>query len=543
MRTLLLNLALAFPLAIVAALGSAAAQDIPTTQQKSPATFDQYPYRPACRQLTAAPGRADGWFAWGPTVEGEHQNWRGIEANVPPEQAYERLATVGLCVQGGELVPLSAIEADETLTPMECNLRDLRAKADGTVTEASDDDGFSAFMLLMLVMFGGVHLWEKLEERSWVKKVRGDRPSTPFDHLPPSSFDETTIPDRVSPENLGELSNSPDEPRSALQLLAASPFISRAVFGAQRTGKTNLVAAVMQQLRADGTEVFVINLSSVDIGGEDSAYWGDESIRVVRGDLETVANAEEAKALIDRAIALIDEFMAETGPSVLVVDEWSAATASYAEYVDLLAPLIKQLAGKITAFASTGMKRRKAIWTIAPEIVATTMEDFGKAVKKLSLVLVAIAPGHVEQWEGQELTFDSSLLGQCRKNYGAIDDAPTNSADSRIAFMNGRWVALGTPSLVTVDAGSSSRAAARTEAEAAISALPSTMDGLTDDLKLFYDWLEIKAGEVISYKTFNNANKLKPLGRSRENYDLYCDKGAMKGWLSPREGDSYLVIL
>ena len=239
MKTLLLNLALAFPLALVSA-GSAIAQTIPNAQNKSPATFDQYPYRPACRQLTAAPGGAAGWFAWGPTIEGEHQNWKGIEANVPPEQAYERLAAVGLCVQAGELVPFTSLAASKARSPMERNLRELRNKGQGTDSGEPSDDGFSAFMLLMLVMFGGVHLWEKVEERPWVKRVTGHQPSAPFDHVPPS-FNETTIPDRVSPEDLGDLPNSPDSPRSALDTIVNTPFVSRAIFGFQRTGKTNLV--------------------------------------------------------------------------------------------------------------------------------------------------------------------------------------------------------------------------------------------------------------------------------------------------------------
>ena len=136
MKTLLLNLALAFPLAMVSA-GSAIAQTIPNAQNKSPATFDQYPYRPACRQLTAAPGGAPGWFAWGPTVEGEHQNWKGIEANVPPEQAYERLAAVGLCVQAGELVPFTPLEASARSAPMERNLKELTQQGAGCRRPAS----------------------------------------------------------------------------------------------------------------------------------------------------------------------------------------------------------------------------------------------------------------------------------------------------------------------------------------------------------------------------------------------------------------------
>ena len=107
-RQLLLTLWL-----LTTATGAAAAQSltaplaIPAAQQRSPATFDDYPYRPACRQLTAAPGGAPGWFAWGPTVEGRHQNWRGIEATVPPEEPINGwLRWVSASVDG-ELVPLS----------------------------------------------------------------------------------------------------------------------------------------------------------------------------------------------------------------------------------------------------------------------------------------------------------------------------------------------------------------------------------------------------------------------------------------------------
>ena len=135
MKKRLLNLALAFPLAMVAA-GSAAAQTVPANQNRSPATFEQYPYRPACRQLTAAPGSADGWFGWGPTIQGKHQNWRGIEASVPPEQAYKRLAAVGLCVLDGELVPFeqvgerSATDAgvDKTLSLLEQRAAAVKAR-------------------------------------------------------------------------------------------------------------------------------------------------------------------------------------------------------------------------------------------------------------------------------------------------------------------------------------------------------------------------------------------------------------------------------
>ena len=536
MKTLFLNLALAFPLALVAATGRAIAQDIPTAQQRPPATFEQYPYRPACRQLTAAPGGAAGWFAWGPTIEGEHQNWRGIEANVPPERAYERLAAVGLCVQDGELVPFAALEGDRPQTIGQRNVEQLKAKA----SNPDEGDAFAQFIFIGALAFGGLLLWEKLEEKPFVRRLVGVSDSQAFTHVPPSYVEAgpaSDVPDRVSESVLAELPNSPAPPRSALERLAASPFISRAVFGAQRTGKTNLVAAVMQQLVADGVKVFVINLSSVNVGNEDAAYWDKDGIRSVRGDLETINGPDAAKALIESAIALVDEFMQTRSPSILIVDEWTNATASHAEYVDLLAPLIKLLAGKITAFSSTGMKRKKALWTIAPEIVAGTMEDFGKAVKKLSLCLVAITPGHTVEWEGQALSFNWELYGQCNKNYVGLSAPPEASAESRIAYLDGQWVGLGTESLVSVTA-----TAPKDKAVPVATELPAIRQPLSPELTTFREWLDSKVGEIISYKTFHNASKLKALGRTRENYDLYCDKAVMKGWLVAKPDDQYFVL-
>ena len=540
MKTLLLNLALALPLALVSA-GSAIAQTIPNAQNKSPATFDQYPYRPACRQLTAAPGGAPGWFAWGPTIEGEHQNWRGIEANVPPEQAYERLAAVGLCVQAGELVPFSALEASKARSPMERNLEELRNKGQGAEGDEPSDDGFSAFMLLLLVMFGGVHLWEKFEERPWVKRVTGHQPSAPFDHLPPS-FNETTIPDRVSPEDLGDLPNSPDSPRSALDTIIHTPFVSRAIFGFQRTGKTNLVAMALEELaKRYGVRAFVINLNAYTGNGEQEIYWQGEHITAVLGDLEEITDAAEAQALINQAKALVDDFTQHHGPAVLVVDEWSGTSASHATYAEQLQSLVRQIAGRVTSLASTGVQREKAVWTIAPEMVAETMDAFGKAIKKLSVCLVAIAPGHVAKWKHTELTFSDELLAQVRRNFPAISNPPSDSAHSRIAFIDGYWRELGTQALVKVNAGAGGEQPAATAPK--LPSLTTTADGLTGELKLFYEWLATKASELIEYSHFRNCNKFREVGRSRETFDSLCDKACMKGWLLAEGDDAYRVNL
>ena len=544
MKKLLLRLALSFPLAMVFA-GSGIAQAIPAAQQKPPATFEQYPYRPACRQLTAAPGGAPGWFAWGPTIEGKHQNWRGIEATVVTEKAYVRLASVGLCVIDGELVPWSDLSSQRSLSTAQRNVEELKSAP----TNPSEGDAFAQFVFVAVLAMGGLLLWEKVENTPWMQRLAGGLPadftSSAFTHTPPSyapvptvspTSNTSEIPQRISAESLAELPNAPTV-RTALEMLIASPFISRAVYGAQRAGKTNLVAAVMQRLAENGVKVFVINLSSVNVGHEDSIYWDRADIRSVRGDLETIDNPDEAAKLIGDAILLISEFMREPEPSILIVDEWAAMTASHAEYVDLLAPLIKKLAAKITAFSSSGMKREKALWTIAPEIVAGTMEDFGKAVKKLSLCLVAIAPGHTESWNGQELSFNWELYGQCSKNYVGLTPPPDDFKESRIAYLDSQWVALGTESLVSVQVTVADKAI-----PTSTTALPTVEKALSPALKTFHEWLSTKVGEVISYQSFKNANKLKELGRSRENYDLYCDKAVMKGWLIQKPEDTYFVL-
>ena len=91
--------------------------NIPPNQQRPPATFEQYPYRPACEQLSAVPGGTSDWLAWGPVVNGAHQNWRGIAATTPTDKVYSQLAAVGLCVEGGAVVPLSLSESSACSDP------------------------------------------------------------------------------------------------------------------------------------------------------------------------------------------------------------------------------------------------------------------------------------------------------------------------------------------------------------------------------------------------------------------------------------------
>ena len=547
MKKLISLLALSLPLAALPAM----AQSVPDAQNRPPATLEgEYPFRPSCNQLIPQLSEKNPNFAaWGPVIGGEHQAWYGIKATTPIKDAIAKLDSMGFCVAGGEVVPWvtadGASVADANLSPREQNLKELRAKAKGDASATDGEQGdSSAFFVTVALLIGGVLLWEKFEDKPWFKRVTGDSPNKGpkvFDNLPPS-FEETEIPDRISPEDLRDLPNSPDEPRSALETFINTPFVSRAIFGFQRTGKTNMVAIALSKLAAKyGVHAFVINLNAYTGNGEQDVYWQGEHITAVLGDLGEISDEDEAQALIDKASKLVDEFTKHHGPAILVVDEWSGTTASHATHVEQLQPLIKKIAGRVTSLASTGVQREKAIWTIAPEMVAETMDAFGKAVKKLSVCLVAIAPGHTAKWKTTELSFSDELLTQVRKNFPGISDPPKDSEHSRIAYIDGQWRALGTEALVKVGAVSIGESDKLAAARSAIASLPTTEDNLPEDLKLFREWLDSKVGEVISYDGFKNANKLRSLSRARESFDSLCDKACMKGWLKQVDGVSETI--
>lgn len=548
MKYLLQLLICSITTAAVAVAGLPAnAQSIPKEQRHPPATMEgQYPYRPSCLQLIPQLSVTNPTFtAWGPYIGGKHQVWYGLPTGMDIGKAISELDALGLCVKGGEVVPwqviggiVSTIEGRDYASPLEANVERLKSAPDA---RNSSDTGAGVVIFIALAAAGGIWLMERFENKPWMQRLMGETVIAPASAVASSTqikreapralptADE--LPDRISQEAL----RAGQQQQTALSVLVGSPFVSRAFYGFQRTGKTNLVATAMQQLAQQGIHIYSLNLNS--FGTEDDIYW--RGFHSVRGDLTTISDSDEAQQLIKKAIALVNEFMADPSPSILVVDEWAPMTASHSEHIALLEPLIKSLANKITGFSSSGMKRKKAIYTIASEIVAGTMEEFGKAVKKLSVCLVGIAPGHTVQWEGQSLTFSWELYSQVNKNYpGVLSQPPEDAAASRIAFIDNEWRDVGTTALV--------KAGVATVAQPSDSHSTTTLPTpapLSTELQLFRQWLDKKIGETINLQMFKNARVFREkVERSERQYLILCDQAVMKGWLSQFTQHSFYVL-
>jgi hypothetical protein len=236
---------------------------------------------------------------------------------------------------------------------------------------------------------------------------------------------------------------------TGIEKILANPFESRAFFGAQRTGKSYLVACTSQRLAEKGIKIFHINLASLP-NGDDTRYW--PHARSVRADLPML-DPGEARVVVGDALKLVKEFREAPRGAILICDEWTimgGVLHSYAEYIE---PLTKLLGDTVTSFKSSGIQRQKAVWTIAPDIIAGGLTDTAKmAVKNLSLVLVAIPPWETVTWQAEEgglintVSFSPGLYGQLKKNYTGLVPPVHNSflaGSDRIVFTDGHWYPVG----------------------------------------------------------------------------------------------------
>ncbi|MDV3349927.1 hypothetical protein QGP82_14575 [Leptothoe sp. LEGE 181152] len=233
------------------------------------------------------------------------------------------------------------------------------------------------------------------------------------------------------------------EPDTALQRLLLSPYLSRVIFGGQRTGKTNLVAVASSKLAQKGTKIYHINLLSYTGKGDEDAQYTAHCEKSIRADFSHEVDSNKRSILVADCIKVVQQWWDYDGEAILIFDEYAYA-ASLA--VPETAPLLTLIADKLGAIASSGMKREHALWALSPSMVASELQEAGKRIKSLKPVVVAIAPGYTEEWQGQQLTFDSSLHTEVNRNFGNVISWPTAAmvpGESRIAWIDGSWCGLG----------------------------------------------------------------------------------------------------
>ncbi|MBD1871976.1 hypothetical protein H6F75_00630 [Nodosilinea sp. FACHB-131] len=232
-------------------------------------------------------------------------------------------------------------------------------------------------------------------------------------------------------------------PKTALAQILQSPYRSRIFFGAQRSGKSMLVAIASKQMTDRGTKAYHLNLLSYAKQGlDEDAKYTQHCVKSVRGDISKMAEPE-VRVLVGDAIALVNEWW-EQEDAILIVDEWAYLAAKDCQYANLLQALIGLIAGKMSALTSSGMKRTLAVWAVAPKMVADNLTPSGKAIKSMEVVYVSVPPGKNVEWQGQGVGFDEQLFEQVGYNYTITRPGIAEIGHDRIAFVGDRWLPLGT---------------------------------------------------------------------------------------------------
>ena len=234
--------------------------------------------------------------------------------------------------------------------------------------------------------------------------------------------------------------NSPPTEQTALDLITASPYKSRLFFGGQRTGKSFLAANCALRAKSKGADCFYINMAAW--GTEDDAY-SAVALKSASFNLQAM-DAHQALEAVDAAVEVLQAFYQHPKPAILLFEEWCETGSRNHKHRAILDVLTTEAASIVEQLANTGQKRQKAIYATAPMFVAGSLAQTAKAAKSMSLVLVAIAPGHKAMWQGQTLTFDRPVFSQALANWHGVTEPTGKYTSERIASVDGHWVAVGT---------------------------------------------------------------------------------------------------
>lgn len=251
----------------------------------------------------------------------------------------------------------------------------------------------------------------------------------------PAIVKPTTASNQGSQASIVSIPNAP----SAYSVLVGNPFLSRAGFGAQRSGKSYLLAIATQELALErGVQIFHINLASY--GDEDSRYWG-HAVQSVRCDLPSL-DSYQAEHFVNQAIECVHTFFSVRN-SILIFDEITLTGAINNQHSEIVAPLLKLVADKIACLASTGIKRAQAVWSASPDFVAGACTQDCKALKSLSICYVAIAPGKSVDWNGNPVKFHQESFENIKRNFPSLTYPEGKWKGDRICFVDGQWRELG----------------------------------------------------------------------------------------------------
>ena len=235
---------------------------------------------------------------------------------------------------------------------------------------------------------------------------------------------------------------------TALDCILNSPFKSRAFFGAQRSGKSMMVSIISRKLHNRGVKVFHLNLLSfVKEDLDEDAEYTKHCVESIRADISHIPTNEDGQAevneLVQDCVDMIQRWWDCPGEAILIVDEWAYLSSKDCYFASFLESIVKLISDKRAATGSSGMKREKAVYMIAPTMVASNMTKSGLSIKSSDLVYVTINPNSNVDWNGQGVTFDHQLFDQVKNNFTHLS-YPEGLDAERIAYVGDRWYPLGT---------------------------------------------------------------------------------------------------
>jgi hypothetical protein len=222
---------------------------------------------------------------------------------------------------------------------------------------------------------------------------------------------------------------------------------SLAFIGGQRCGKSLLMAIASRIGYQRGKFKGVFVISSLAKAGEDDHYWQHCGKRTFYDLALIIDKTNKYQEFLD-TIRTFKKAANAQNPQLLIIDEFAYLCERLEDDIKDKNPtaveLMQEIAELGSVVASGGAKRGWYIWVGSPQGNIGEMGRGGKAMKKLSLVFCAIAPGAIVDSNGVSVTWDDNLCTAANRNWTALQKPPRgieHDLSDRIVWMNGKWYA------------------------------------------------------------------------------------------------------